>query len=103
MVREGYAADWPLLVGRVRLRCGGRCECKGCGAPHRGRCRAWDGQPLGTLTVTLSVERIDPTRGLTDANVHALCDTCRIPQETARAVQTDGLFDLPKGALREEA
>jgi hypothetical protein len=106
--RDRYPADWRQISERIRRRSGGRCECKGeCGRGHRGRCKAWNGQPHPETrsTVVLTVAHRDHTPENCDpANLFATCQACHLSYDaeqhaatrarTQHAEQTAGMDPL---------
>lgn len=82
-----YPPNWKLISLAVRERSGGRCECVGECALHRGRrCVELDGQPARWARglIVLTVAHLDPTvqpDGFLDsrqANLKAMCQRCHL-------------------------
>lgn len=82
MPEGAYPPAWPVISRRIRDRAGGRCECTGQCALHRGeRCH----ERTGTLArfasgkVILTVAHLNHCKSdCRDENLLAMCQTCHL-------------------------
>lgn len=77
-----YPYNWPEIVEAIRERSGGRCECTGECALHRGeRCLEQDGRRArfaGGLIVLTVAHRNHCKSDSRPANLMHLCQTCHL-------------------------
>lgn len=77
-----YPDDWAEISARIRERAGGRCECTGECALHRGeRCTEIDRTPaqFASGDVVLTVAHRNHCRSdCRDENLLAMCNTCHL-------------------------
>ncbi|MER6892006.1 RusA family crossover junction endodeoxyribonuclease [Streptomyces halstedii] len=90
--RDRYPADWDRISERIRtVRSGGRCECKGQCGRHRGRCRAWNGEPHPETRsrVVLTVAHLDRVpENCDEANLVAMCQACHLAYDAQQHAAT---------------
>ena len=91
-----YPADWKDVVGRIRARSGGRCECFGeCGLHHDRRCVERDRTPAWYARgeIVLTTAHLDHTpENCAMANLRHMCQRCHLrydgPQHRENAGRT---------------
>jgi len=82
MPEGAYPDDWQEIVATIRERSGGRCECTGECALHRGqRCVEIDGEPArfagGTIVLTVA-HRNHCKSDSRPENLAHLCQKCHL-------------------------
>lgn len=82
MPEGNYPPDWADISARIRARSGGRCECTGQCALHRGcRCLERDGEDarFASGKVVLTVAHLNHCKSdCADSNLLAMCQTCHL-------------------------
>ena len=95
--RARYPADWSSIVARIRVRSGGRCECRGeCGRDPRhlapdGRCVNLDRGPAfgtGSRVILTVAHRDHVPEHCDDGNLFHGCQGCHLAYDRQHHAET---------------